>query len=441
MLQTLDWENLGVRHELLEAGCSELSGAKWREMSISRAFESMKVITLRSCPNDGDKCVDILACPYIAMRLVRRIPRERIRLLQNVSCRIEDGALDVCCPLPKIVMSNEEDLLRRHPSLSLLNEKECGKSRPYGDVREFPWLAVLMYEASVKRKILRAPQKRLVQERRLTQIPGPEGGSSRGASPARKKRSSISGRDEKTGSYQSRCGGSLISKRHVLTAAHCLLNSKKQALSLKKVRLGGFGHASEQQIVMYHGVPRYVSSMEYGVETVLPHREYDSFLQTNDIGLVTLRTDVYYSDFIQPICLPLPDSPAEKLHWESNMNLILAGWNLNDINNADYVSSDHRLRKSELEYLNPSECQNLLRVWISEVDSKQFCTRSRGRSICAGDSGGPIMRALSQYGSTVMYQIGIVSHTYGQCYKSAITLHTNIQPYLRWILDTIGNST
>lgn len=43
-----------------------------------------------------------------------------------------------------------------------------------------------------------------------------------------------------------------------------------------------------------------------GIEEIIPHEAYNerSRNRANDIGLIRMNGDVYYSDFIKPICLP-----------------------------------------------------------------------------------------------------------------------------------------
>lgn len=101
------------------------------------------------------------------------------------------------------------------------------------------------------------------------------------------------------------CTGSLIIKRYVLTAAHCLRNERIGILS--NVRLGVYDLSSSKNCDEHDNVNICSDgSIRVGVEEVIKHELYvpRSYNNEYDIGLLQLSRDIVSTDFIKPICLP-----------------------------------------------------------------------------------------------------------------------------------------
>ena len=88
-----------------------------------------------------------------------------------------------------------------------------------------------------------------------------------------------------------KCGGSIITKNLVMTAAHCLFNSKKELVQ-------------EISILMGHSDVSSALIKKQTVESILIHPEFGNKKYYNDVALLRLSENLEFDNSVQPIGLP-----------------------------------------------------------------------------------------------------------------------------------------
>ncbi|KAM7350035.1 uncharacterized protein ACRADG_008729 isoform 1-T3 [Cochliomyia hominivorax] len=219
--------------------------------------------------------------------------------------------------------------------------------------------------------------------------------------------------------YDIRCGGTLIDKRFVLTAAHCVAERDNVPVI---VRLG---------VVNFSDPVEMSTAVELRIKETYIHDDYSTRLTYNDIAILELERDVETNENIYPVCLYTNEKDPD-----TNIRLWVTGWGTYNTTTRSFsnILLKAPLHTSPLENCNKSFTEYGLNRRIPEgIIRTQFCAEDKDqiRDACQGDSGGPLNLIVDE--SYKNYRlVGVVSSGFG-CASSTPGLYTRVAAFLDFI--------
>ncbi|XP_014285098.3 venom protease, partial [Halyomorpha halys] len=214
---------------------------------------------------------------------------------------------------------------------------------------------------------------------------------------------------------QWQCGGSLITARYVLSAAHC--SNPSLIGPARWARLGELDISSTSEDA---------KPVDKAIIERIPYPKYTDKELYHDIALFKLDSDVAFNRYVLPICL-------HTMRAITSEEATVVGWGRTGFIEA----TSEKLLEADIRIYNDTECKRLnsATAWtpLGHNADQMICAGVPGgtKGTCQGDSGGPLV--IRETGMCIRTQLGITSFGSPCGNPDSLDVYTRVSNYISWI--------
>lgn len=248
------------------------------------------------------------------------------------------------------------------------------------------------------------------------------------------------------------CGGTLINRWYVITAAHCKEDREKFVVALGEWDTGNDPKSPDCDPREVTACQPPVQIMDFEENAWIIHKDFAVLGENrvNDIALVKLPQMATITDSVIPICLPLDPAGVASFIGVTDLRQGMEG-KRPEVVGWGFMVGDRWLRTTNGS--SGSRYQQVLDVpvrgtdqcsTVSNLQESQICAGGEdGHDACKGDSGGPLY--ISKFAPDTnkivpidyKYLYGIVSIGPSNC-GTHPTIYTRVESFIPWIKEKIG---
>ncbi|NXO66736.1 TMPS2 protease, partial [Phainopepla nitens] len=204
------------------------------------------------------------------------------------------------------------------------------------------------------------------------------------------------------------CGGSIITRHWIVTAAHCVEGRFSDPHSWRVYA----GILNQDEMFLRSG---------YRVQQIISHPDYDTDSKDNDVALMKLETPLSFSETVRPVCLPNPG-----MMFQPNQQCWISGWG------AEYQGgkTSNNLNYVAVPLIERSRC-NAVYIYNGMILPTMICAGDLAGGIdsCQGDSGGPLVTLHH----SVWWLVGDTSWGTGCATPNKPGVYGNMTVFTDWI--------